>query len=289
MTKASKSAIFKVMRVLKILSSLKPIVSPLFGFLLSCLLLLSVKAYADTANFYTGCIKNSGSHNLYNATLGTTPSSPCNSGDTQVSADYGDITSVVAGTGLTGGATQGDATISIANGGVGTTQLADTSVTAAKVNSGTASTGQVLTADGSGGASWQGSSGGSSTAAYYASFDWIRDNNSQAITADPSSPAISLQQLPAGHYVVNTYMGASDNNVTCSFNSASDFTSYPSAQEPLFFTYPNGVGSFTEVITLSQPGNINLYCGYLNQPNTSFLIYRYTMSAIKIDTINGNP
>ena len=61
----------------------------------------------------------------------------------------GDITSVVAGTGLTGGATSGDATlnvvggtgitanandIAITDGGVGTTQLADDSVTEAKLD-----------------------------------------------------------------------------------------------------------------------------------------------------------
>ena len=57
-------------------------------------LLLAVRAHADTANRFTSCIKSSGQHMLYNNALGTSPSAPCTSGDTQVSADYGDVTYV---------------------------------------------------------------------------------------------------------------------------------------------------------------------------------------------------
>ena len=58
-------------------------------------------------------------------------------------APQGDITSVVAGTGLSGGATTGVATVNIANDGVGTTQLADGSVTNAKIGADAVDSGKI--------------------------------------------------------------------------------------------------------------------------------------------------
>ena len=57
----------------------------------------------------------------------------------------GTITGVTAGTGLTGGGTSGSVSLGIANGGV----------TTAQIGSGAAINGQILTANGSGGAGWQ--------------------------------------------------------------------------------------------------------------------------------------
>ncbi len=76
-------------------------------------------------------------------------------GQTFPGTGTGTVTSIDTGTGLNGGPITNTGTISISNGGVGTAQLADNSVTPAKINSGLASNGQILTANGNGGAAFQ--------------------------------------------------------------------------------------------------------------------------------------
>jgi hypothetical protein len=69
----------------------------------------------DVIAEYTGCLRTRGNANgtIYALAPGTVPLVPCNASDIQIHISGGDITEVVAGTGLVGGSTNGSATLSL--------------------------------------------------------------------------------------------------------------------------------------------------------------------------------
>lgn len=71
----------------------------------------------DSVTVYTGCLTTGGSSsgNINNVTAGLVPLKPCNSNQKVVHLSGGTITSINAGTGLSGGGSNGSTTLSLAS------------------------------------------------------------------------------------------------------------------------------------------------------------------------------
>lgn len=150
--------------------------------------------------------------------------------DETASGGGGTITGVTAGTGLTGGGASGSVTVAIANGGVGTTQLADSAVTPAKL------TGIVPVVR-----------GGTGIAAAGAAGNYLRSDGTSWV-----SSAIQGSDLPTGssNYIQNQNaapQGSSNFNISGS-GSATSFNAINQYN----------IGGFR---VLSTPGSSNVFVG----------------------------
>jgi hypothetical protein len=258
----------------------------------TALFALALAAYAlaareaGTVASYTGCLKNG---KIESVALGDAPLAPCGTGQTQVRLSGGDITSVGAGAGLTGGGDSGDVTLAVdpaavqsrVTGSCLTNRLGpiDASISA-------------IHQDGSVTCNTDDSGAGSDVfAGFY--------DGPVALPVVPNPndlQAIAELALPAGKYaIIATINVVNDdlnnaNSIDCKLSAGADFdltgvdlSHAPSVGEELV----NDFGRLTLQVVheFAEPGDVSVRCGSFFAGRWSFL----KITATRVATLSNGP
>lgn len=128
----------------------------------------------------------------------------------------------------------------IGPGSIGTNELVDDGVTAAKIGSGAATDGQVLTADGAGGADWEAAAGGGPGYLEYVAL--------LSQDGDPTVPVATVLKNTLGGTVVWTRVNSGDYVGTL----AGAFPSGKVFSQPVLVSSPADNAYFARVLRLSD-------------------------------------
>jgi hypothetical protein len=169
------------------------------------LAVLATTAFAvDSVITYTGCLNTSGSGagNVSKVKAGDNPLSQCSSGQTQIRLSSGDITSVTAGSGLTGGGTNGAVTLGL-SGGYTLPQDCSSGQVAKSDGSNAWACGNDNDTTYSAGTGLSLSGNEFSLAPAYRTEVWRAYKGGTEPAAAPSQTEVVSLDLPAGAYLVN--------------------------------------------------------------------------------------